>query len=340
MVTKIVTMTLLPTVCILSFSVSCAHRDPIAQVKIVPSVEVSFRKPMKPDCRTPKQSVPADGVIHNWGTLTYPGYSIQTRYSARPPAGMPLQSVESSYLVVRHKKKVVAKFDAGIDSPLGNRTGGGWFPLLNNGTDQLVVSQDISRTGAQWVADFSKGFKVIFNGPKFQVGREPGDMTMSDLDDDGTAEITVPITAFYGFEQSRFTTMETPLPEIIFKYDPARNEYLPANPIFKACLLKDIKAAESNLHALNEQVGLGRLLSVVLDYVFVGEERRGWQLFEEICKLPDKSKIRRDAEKTVSKHPVYRYLQEPPAVERGRTAFGNLRFGRRYLNGVSKTGLG
>lgn len=303
----------------------------------MPSVEASLPKPMKPDCRSPRQKVPANSVIHDWGTLTYPGYLIQTRHRTRPPAGMPPQSVESSYLVVIHKKKVLAMFDAGIDSPLGNHTGAGWFPLLNNGTDQLVVSQEISRTGAQWVADFSKGFKVIFNGAKFQVGRETEDMTMSDLDDDGTAEITVPITAFYGFEQTRLTTMDTPLPEIIFKYDPPSNEYFPANPKFKACLLPDIEAAERNLHALNEQAGLGPLLSVVLDYVLVDEERRGWRLFEEICKLPDKSRIRRDAEQTLSKHPVYRYLQSQ-LREDGTTAFRNISSGRR-LNAVSKTGL-
>lgn len=300
---------LLPIVWFLSLSGSCAHRYPIAEMKSVPAVEAPFRKPMKPECCNPKQEVTADSVIHNWGMLTYPGYLIQTRHRIGPPAGMPPQSVENSYLVVRHNKRVVAKFDAEIDSPLGNRSGGGWFPLLNNGTDQLVVSQDISRTGAQWVADFSKGFKVIFNGPKFKVGREAGDMTMSDLDDDGTAEITVPTTAFYGFERSRLTTMETPLPEIIFKHDPVRNEYVPANPNFKSCLLQDIEAAEKNLHAQIKEVGLGQLLSVVLNYVFVGEERRGWQLFEEICKLPDKPRIRRDVEKILRKHPAYRYLQ-------------------------------
>ena len=307
-------------------------------MKSVPAVEAPFRKPMKPECCNPKQEVPADSVIHNWGMLTYPGYLIQTRHRIGPPAGMPPQSVENSYLVVRHNKRVVAKFDAEIDSPLGNRSGGGWFPLLNNGTDQLVVSQDISRTGAQWVADFSKGFKVIFNGPKFQVGREAGDMTISDLDDDGTAEITVPITAFYGFERSRLTTMETPLPEIIFKHDPVRNEYVPASPNFKACLLKDIEAAEKNLHALNKEVGLGQLLSVVLDYVFVGEERRGWQLFEESCKLPDKSRIRKDAEKTLRKHPVYRFLQSHHYGTMAQRVQKH-EFLKALLKAVSKTSL-
>jgi len=40
-------------------------------------------------------------------------------------------------------------------------------------------------------------------------------------DDDGIYEIIVPITAFYGFERWRLSTTETPLPEIIFKYDVA-----------------------------------------------------------------------------------------------------------------------
>jgi len=326
MVVKIITRMLLPTVCILSFSGSCARHHQIAEVKGVRGVEVPFSKTMKPDCPNPKQRVSADDVIHDWGTLTYPAYLIQTRYRTRLPAGTSSPSVGSSYIVVRHNKKIVANFDAGIDSPLGNRTGGGWFSLLNNGIDQLVISQDISRTGAQWVADFSKGFRIIFNGQRFGVGREAEDMTMSDLDGDGIFEITVPLTAFYGFEHSRLTTAETPLPVVIFKYDARRREYFPANPHFKACLLKSIEGAERNMQAESDPHVLGRLMSIVLDYVLVGEEQRGWSLFAETYKLPDQARIKAGIKKELRQQPVYVYLQRSAFLEKRRTAIRKVDF--------------
>lgn len=184
-------------------------------------------------CERPKQTVPADTVIDSFDRLTHSDYLIQTRHRmAKLEVPKP---VEVSYLVVKRKGRVIAKFDADIHFGLGNATDAGFFPLLGNQSDQLVISQDVPKTGVQWVADFSKGFKIIFDDHKFNVGREAGDMTISDLDGDGIQEIMVPITAFYGFESWRLTTMDTPLPDIIFRYDPVEREYLPANTHFKQC---------------------------------------------------------------------------------------------------------
>lgn len=250
----------------------------------------------------------ATEIIERINELTYRNYGIQTRHKKERFGELrddPM--VEVSYLVVRRQGRTVAKFDAGIYSPMGNATDAGLFSLLNDGNHQLIVSQDISRTGVQWVADFSQGFKIIFDGKKFLVGREGNDMTISDFDGDAVQEITVPITAFYGFQGLR-SVSDTPLPDIIFKYNPGKREYLPANPHFKECLLRDIEAADKSSRALSEQPSLGRLMSVALDYVFVGEELKGWQFFDETCKLPDKAKIKADMQKELNEHPVYRYV--------------------------------
>jgi hypothetical protein len=137
-------------------------------------------------------------------------------------------------------------------------------------------------------------------------------MILSDLDDDGIYEIIVPITDFYGFEGSRLSTMETPLPDIIFRYDPVQREYLPANVHFKECILRDTQAAEKSLREI-EEPHLARLMSIVLDYVFVGEEQRGWKLFEETCDLQDKARIRSDMQDVLKAHPVYRYIYKRTA---------------------------
>jgi hypothetical protein len=50
------------------------------------------------------------------------------------------------------------------------------------------------------------------------------------------------------------------------------------------------------------------LRSTVLDYVFVGKKQRGWRFFDEMCKLPDKARIRSDMQEVLKAHPVYRYI--------------------------------
>lgn len=314
---------------VLSLSLPGARRAQIAGVKDQSSAEAwSSMQTKLQDCQPPKQRFQAEYVIHDWRLMTYPNYVIQTKYKTRHGM-LRLEREQISYIVVRHLRTVVAKFDAGVYSPLGNLSRAGWLSVLNNGTDQLVVSQEASRTGRQWIADFSEKFRIIFNGERFGVGREAGDMTFSDLDGDGIFEITVPLTAFYGFEHSRLTTVETPLPDIIFKYDSKRREYLPANPYFKGCLLKNIEAAEKNLRRLSDQPALGRLMSIVLDYVFVGEEQRGWKFFEENCNFGERARIKADMRKKLRGQPVYRYLQHAAFLESRVVERRDLPFRRR-----------
>lgn len=272
----------------------------------------------------PLRATQAADIIDRVEKLAYKDYEIEPRKRTAPIRVYPTP-VEVSYVIVRHKRRVIARFDADIYFSLGNSAQAGMFPLLGTDRKQLIVSQDVFRTGVQWVADFSKEFKIIFDGQKFRVGREANDMMISDLDSDGIHEITVPITAFYGFEKWRLTTSETPLPDIIFKYDPRRREYLPANPQFKKCLLKKIGEAEQRIGSKEDQ-RLGAIMSVTLDYIFAGEEQRGWKFFEEKCKLPDRSRIRLDMQKELNRHPVYRYLQRSELLERRRTAIRKIDF--------------
>jgi hypothetical protein len=72
-------------------------------------------------------------------------------------------------------------------------------------------------------------------------------------------------------------------------------------------LLKDTAAAEKSVREIKEP-SLGRLMSIVLDYVFIGEEQRGWKLFRETCDLPDKARIKQDMQRELNRHPVYRYV--------------------------------
>lgn len=264
----------------------------------------------KPTCSL--QNTPSAGdTIDRFDRIVYGGYVVRTLHKEVTMDDWPgakSKWVEMSYVTVQRGKNLVAKFDANLVFPLGNSSEVGLLDLLNNGHKQLIVSQDIPRTGAQWVVDLSPHFKVVFDGRKYRVGREANDMTISDLDGDGIKEIMVPTTAFYGFEKWRLTTSDTPLPLIVFKYHRQQQEYLPANPEFKDCVLGNLEAAEHSGRIADQRFQLGRVMSVVLDYIFAGHEDCGWNFFEEVCTLPDKAQIKADMLKELNVHPVYRYL--------------------------------
>jgi hypothetical protein len=152
----------------------------------------------------------------------------------------------------------------------------------------------------------------------FNFGLAEDQPIPADYDGDGIKEILAPITAFYGLQGLR-STGDTPLPVIVFKYNPRLQAYLPANPEFRECLLAKIEAADKSLRALNEQPSLGRIMSVSLDYIFAGDEQRAWKFFDETCKLPDKSRIKDNIKRLLNKHPVYRFLYQNSRPKKDRS---------------------
>jgi hypothetical protein len=262
----------------------------------------------KSEC-SPTKEIPIYDVIDSRKRLSYRSYVIRTR--RRIANGRPHgfdKPAELSYVTVTRGRRPLAKFDSELFFPPGNSTQIGLYDLLGNGSKQLIVSQDIPKTGVQWVADFSEGFRVIFDGHKWNVGRESTDFALSDLDGDGVLEISTVITAFYGFENWRLSTSETPLPEIIFKYDSKRRQYFPANPQFKSCLLQNVATRGASAQSVDHS-GLGQVISATLDYIFAGEESRGWEFFKETCTLSDNAKIEADIKKELGQLPVYLYIR-------------------------------
>jgi hypothetical protein len=267
-------------------------------------------------CFRASKGLQAGDILADIQNLAYRGYSIQKLHKQVradvPPEYGKSPLVDVSYAAISRRGKIIRKLDSGIFFILGNTTEMGFFSFLGDGRKQLIVSQDVPKGGCQWVVDFDQQMRVIFDGQEFAVGREAYDMAIADLDGDQISEIIVPICEFYGFEQGRLTTMETPLPGIVFKYDGDR--YLPANVILKNCLLKNIEQGEREFRSLDKhEVRLGDLMSITLDYIFVGEEQRGWKFFEETCKLPDKAKIKSDMQEVLKTHPVYRYIYKQRA---------------------------
>jgi hypothetical protein len=252
--------------------------------------------------------------VTNDSTLSSGRYLLRKRQRRVRIEGA-LQSGEAyfadeEYAVLSRKGRPLLKFSGRAYSPMGNLISFGSFAFLGGKREQFFVSQDIFRGGNQWVISLGKFPRIIYDGDVWAIGREIDDISIIDLDNDGVYEITVPTCSFYGF--AGLCPGCTPLPTIVFKYSKRTGKYLPANPRFSRYLLSNIDEQQLQIQSVGSPSDnmnhLGDVMSVVLDYVFAGYEDCGWNFFDEVYRLPDKSQIKADMLKELNVHPVYRYL--------------------------------
>lgn len=233
------------------------------------------------------------------GSLALNGYEVSKR--ERKPY--------FTYAVLKRNGRVVAKFDDGGDSGFGVATAFGAFPFLGGGAKQLAVSLTVPRGGRHWVVDLSSRTpRVVFDSQTYGVGRE--ELSVIDIDKDGTYEISMPVTAFYMFEN--MSMAETPLPEIVFKYDAKARGYLPANRLFPGYSLRgideDIKALRPDGDAY-----MSKRLGILLRYVYAGRERDGWDFFERAYARADRGALKKRIAAELNREPVYRFLRRTAA---------------------------
>jgi hypothetical protein len=60
--------------------------------------------------------------------------------------------------------------------------------------------------------------------------------------------------------------------------------------------------------ALAREAHLADVLSIVLDYVYAGEEREAWEFYEATYGLPDKAQLKREVKRSLRAEPVYRFV--------------------------------
>lgn len=232
------------------------------------------------------------------GSLTLNGYEVSSREKSMP------DSINADYVVLKRSGRVVAKFD-GVESGVGVATTFGAFPFLGGGAKQLAVSLTVPRGGRHWVVDLSsRAPRVVFDSRTYGVGRE--ELSVIDLDKDGTYEISMPLTAFYMFED--MSMAETPLPEIIFKYDAKARGYLPANQLFPEYSLRGVDEAIRVLKS-DDDAYMSKRLGILLRYVYAGRERDGWDFFERAYTRADRDALKKKIAAELSREPVHRFLQ-------------------------------
>lgn len=250
--------------------------------------------------------------IYESDTLVHHGYEIR------------VLGKKNSYAVIKRDNKIVAEFRGKLYHPEGNFTDIGRYDLLGDGTQPVIISTTVPRGGRHWVVSLYPEVGVLFDSGDYGVGRE--EFYVIDVDKDGVYEISLEVTAFYQMQDKMYIG-EIPLPQILFKYDPAQKKYLPANHVHPDYALRGL---DNQIHALNEEERyLSKRLNILLRYIFAGQEKQGWSFFEEAYRRPDKEEITARIKDVLNGQGVYRYLypnQDPPKHFAG-TDFKNYSYG-------------
>ena len=248
--------------------------------------------------------------------LSYNGYDVlrlkkKVKYEYPKESGETKSDlIEVSYAIVKRNTRTLAKFE-GVYFGLGNATDFGLFSLLAGDSKQLIVSQTIPRGGRHWVVSLSPDFRALFDGGDYGVGRE--EFNVIDVDKDGTYEISLPVTAFYAYSDV-IATGNTPLPEILFKYDRATGKYLPANQMFQEYALRGIEQKIAKLDSSDELLYRARVMDIVLQYIYASKEKDGWLFYDGEYKLTDKEELKSKMKATLKGQPVYRYMYRQSAT--------------------------
>jgi hypothetical protein len=252
---------------------------------------------------------PIDNIFVDGDSLSYDGFEIvklekKVKYYYPPEMKSPPDLLDASYAVLKKNGRVVAKFD-GVYHGMGNTTDFGLFPFLGGGAKQLAVSLTIPRGGRHWVVGLSSAARVIFDSGDYGVGREEFSVII-DIDKDGVYEISLPLTEFYMFES--MNTAETPLPEIVFKYDGKARKYLPANPSFQSYVLRGIEDEVSRLRPGEGNSYISERLDILLRYIYAGKEEVGWDFFDREYRLPDKEQMKSKVKAVLRNEGAYKYI--------------------------------
>jgi hypothetical protein len=243
-------------------------------------------------------------------SLSYNGFKIAKLESIA-------KRIEFSYAVIKKNGRVLAKFDSFRDG-LMNATDIGLFPFLGGKRKQLMISQTLPRTGRHWIVELAANPRILFDSGDYEVGRE--EAYAVDIEGDGIYEINLFATCFYGaFDQ--LAVAYTPLPIVVFRYDKQPGRYLPANHRYRDYLLQgietEISALPTEISALPSSAGmlyLARRLDVLLQFLYAGKEKEGWEFFDKAYSLPDADKIKAIVKEELRKAPAYKFIRKRSSI--------------------------
>jgi hypothetical protein len=240
-------------------------------------------------------------------SISYNGYEVvrlhKTIYDKATRADIP-----ASYAILRSGGRTIATFE-GVYFGAGNETDFGFASLLGGETKQLIVSQTVPRGGRHWIVDISSDGATLFDSYDWDLGRE--EVCVHDFDGDGVEEISLAITSFWGF--CHMSMAESPLPSVVFKYEPNRRKYMPDKSEFLRGLTdidEDVRKIDPNENPREGSKGsyLATRLDIFLRYVYAGRDSDGWSFFDKTYNLKDKQDVKREIKHILDTEPVYRFV--------------------------------
>jgi len=214
-----------------------------------------------------------------------------------------------TYAILRSSGRTLATFDGVYYFDGSNTTGFGLASLLGNDTKQLVISETVRRGGRHWIVDVSSDGATLFDSHDWALGDE--EVCVHDFDADGVQEISQAITSFWGF--GTMSMAESPLPGVVFKYEPSRRKYMPD----KSAFVRDLAHIDEDVQKIdpNENPGdgitgpyLATRLDILLRYVYAGRQADAWSFFDKTYNLADKRELTRAIKRELDQEPVYRYI--------------------------------
>lgn len=214
-----------------------------------------------------------------------------------------------TYAILKSGGRTIATFGGVYDFLGENTTGFGLASLLGNEAKQLVISETVRRGGRHWIVDISSDGATLFDSNDWDGGNE--EVCVHDFDGDGVEEISLAITSFWGFWH--MSMAESPLPGVVFKYEPNRRKYMPDKSAFLRGLTdidEDVRKIDPNENPREGSKGpyLATRLDILLRYVYAGRDSDAWSFFDRAYNLTDKRDVTQEIKRILDTEPVYRYV--------------------------------
>jgi hypothetical protein len=248
-------------------------------------------------------------------SISYNGYEI-VRLHKTIHDKVTRSDIPVSYAMLRSGGRTIATFE-GVYFGAGNETDFGFASLLGGETKQLIVSQTVPRGGRHWIVDISSDGATLFDSYDWDLGRE--EVCVHDFDGDGISEISMLLTSFWGF--GSMSMAESPMPDVVFKYEANVRKYLPDKQQFARGLThidEDVQTIDPDEDPREGLKGpyLATRLDIFLRYVYAGRESDGWSFFDKTYNLKDKQDVKREIKHILNTEPVYRFVYGMRPIKR------------------------
>lgn len=254
---------------------------------------------------TPKTTSPtaANEPVLSTEPIEYEGFRLTREFKTMKSEGTG-REVETAYGVLKHGSKTVLVFDTPPSWIVGNEVKFALFPFLGQDRKQLYVELTAYRASEQWLIDLHPRFRVVYHSTDYGFY---GGMQVMDIDHDGTFEFATRVTDYYNFADLAHCC--SPDVTAILKFDQRASKYVPANYLFQEEALKGTDEELAKARATDKSLEFREhLLNVVLNYLYAGKEREGWEIFETDYNKPDKAELKRKIRQKLAHEPVFRYL--------------------------------